>query len=413
MVCYYFPPLGGIGSLRALKFASYLPEFGWLPTVLTPRNGAYYRDETLSFPERQVVRTGSLELSRAGKRTLRLGGDDTASASVGGLTRAVRDLVRRWVYRPDAQIGWYPFAVAAGRRALQRERYDLVFSSSFPITAHLVARRLAREFGLPWVAEFRDVWTDAAEYDSAGRRRSDQRTERALLRDADSVVTVSPTWANLLRERGAARVEVITNGFDPEDFPDPPPPVGDTASHLGTYYPARQDLGTALRAVGEWRRTGALPNLRLRFIGSSVPAALRPILDECGLAEATEVTGFLPHRESLRAVSQSRLLLLAGPAPDAARDAVERGWIAAKVFEYLGSGRPILYVGDPGADVARLLAPLRGVAFARPGDVETAGRAAAELLQRAEAREPAEIEPFTRRSLTARLAGLFDEVAQT
>jgi glycosyltransferase involved in cell wall biosynthesis len=413
MVCYYFPPLGGIGSLRALKFASYLPELGWLPTVLTPRNGAYYRDETLSFPERQVVRTASLELSRAGKRTLGLGRDDTASASVGGVMRTARDLVRRWVYRPDAQIGWYPFAVAAGRKALRRERYDLVFSSSFPITAHLAARRLARDFALPWVGEFRDVWTDAAEYDSAARRRSDQRTERALLRDADAVVTVSPTWANLMRERGAARVEVITNGFDPTDFPDPLPPVGDTASHLGTYYPGRQDLGTALRALGEWRRTGALPNLRLRFIGSSVPATLRPILDECGLSGSTEVTGFLPYRESLRAVCQSRLLLLAGPAPEAAREAVERGWIAAKVFEYLGSGRPILYVGDPRADVARLLASLPGVAFARPGDVHNAVRAAAELLQRAEAREPTELESFTRRSLTARLAGLFDEVART
>ena len=193
MVCYYFPPLGGIGSVRALRFASLLPEFGWQPTVLAPSRGAYYRDPSLAFPEGQVVRTRSLELSRTGKRAFALGGDDTVPAPLGrGTARRLRAFARRWVYRPDAQVGWYPFAVTAGRALLRRKSFDVVFSSSFPITAHLIARRLARDFTLPWVAEFRDVWTDAAEYDSAARRRSDQRTERTLLRDADAVVTVSP-----------------------------------------------------------------------------------------------------------------------------------------------------------------------------------------------------------------------------
>jgi glycosyltransferase involved in cell wall biosynthesis len=409
MVCYYFPPLGGIGSLRALKFASYLPEFGWLPTVLAPRNGAYYLDETLSFPERQVVRTASLELSRAGKRTLGLGGHDTASASVGGVTRAARDLVRRWIYRPDAQIGWYPFALAAGRKVLRRERYDLVFSSSFPITAHLVARRLARDFSLPWVAEFRDPWTDRATYDSEARRRIDRRTEDGLLREAHAVVTVSPSWAERLR-RGARRVEVISNGFDPSDYTDGAAVPGTVATYLGTYYPDRQDLGTAMRALGQLRRLG-LSDLRVRFVGPPPPPVLQQVIEEAGLLPCLEVTGLVSHAEALRALSSSNLLLLAGPA--AAGDAadIERGTIAAKVFEYLGARRPILYVGDLDADIVRLLRPLGGVVFARPGDVETARRGVGELLASGRTPDTGQSPAFTRRALTRQLAALFDELA--
>lgn len=411
MVCYYFPPLGGIGSLRALKFASYLPEFGWLPTVLTPRNGAYYRDETLSFPERQVVRTPSLELSRAGKRTLGLGGDDTASASVGGVTRAARDLVRRWVYRPDAQIGWYPFAVAAGRGTLQRERYDLVFSSSFPITAHLAARRIAREFSLPWVAEFRDPWTDRVSYDSEARRRLDRRTEDGLLRDADAVVTVSPSWAERLRGRGTRRVEVISNGFDPADYTGGAAGPGTVVSYLGTYYPDRQDLGTAMRALGQLRRHG-LTDLRVRFVGPPPPPVLQQVIEEAGLHPCVEVTGVVSHGEALRALSSSSLLLLAGPAATGQAADIERGTIAAKVFEYLGARRPVLYVGDLDADVVRLLRPLGGVVFARPGDVETALRGVGDLLASGRTPDAGQLEALTRRAVTRRLAALFDEVAR-
>lgn len=223
MVSYYFPPLGGIGSLRALKFATYLPEFGWEPTVLAPRHGAYYRDPSLLFPEEKVARTGSLELSRLGKRALGAGGSDTQPAGVGPFLRRVRGLVRRFVYRPDAQVGWYPFAVAVGRRVLRERRFDAVFSSSFPITAHLVARRLHRDTGLPWVAEFRDPWTDVANPGDPLRRR-DQRLERALASEAAAVVVPSPAWGALFRGKGARVVEVITNGYDPADIPPCQPP---------------------------------------------------------------------------------------------------------------------------------------------------------------------------------------------
>jgi glycosyltransferase involved in cell wall biosynthesis len=409
MLCYYFPPLGGIGSLRALKFATYLPEYDWRPTVIAPRQGSYHRDESLTFPEPQVVRTASLEFSRMGKRTLRLGGGDTSPAEVGGLTRAARNVVRRWAYRPDAQIGWYPFAVAAGRARLERERHDVVFSSSFPITAHLAARRIARDFSLPWVAEFRDPWTDRVAYDSALRLRLDRRMEEGLLRDAAAVVTVSSSWAERLRGRGARRVEIISNGFDPVDYAGHVPAGETVASYLGTYYPDRQDLGTALYALGELRREGR--PVRVRFVGPPPPPVLQEVIAEAGLAPCMEITGVVSHGAALRALSTSSLLLLAGPVAAGSTGEIERGAIAAKVFEYLGAERPILYVGDLDTDVVRLLRPLGGVAFAPAGDVAAARRGAAELMASVCQRNPIRLRPFTRRALAGRLAALFDEVA--
>ena len=266
MVAYYFPPLGGIGSLRALKLATYLPESGWDVTVLAPRRGTYYRDPTLTFPEEKVVRTGSIELSRAGKTVLAPRTSDTEAARVGSLRRLVRDAARKWLYRPDPQIGWYPFAVRAGRRALREGRFDAVFSSSFPITAHLVGRRLHRDSGLPWVAEFRDPWTDVIA-DGEPRKAREVARERSIVVEATRVVTVSEAWAALFRGKGARDVGVVTNGYDAADLAPGRPPDGIVVTYLGSFYSDRQDLSAvwpALRRIGD---TSPSRRFRLRFVG--------------------------------------------------------------------------------------------------------------------------------------------------
>ena len=402
MVAYYFPPLGGIGSVRALKFASYLPEFGWDVQVLAPRQGAYFRDPGLAFPESKVTRSFSLEISRTGKRITGTGGDDTRPARVGQEMGRVRALVRRWIYRPDPQVGWYPFAVAAGRRLLRERRFDAIFSSSFPITAHLVARRLARDFGLPWVAEFRDPWTELTAYDSPFRRRLDQAMEGSLLGSAREIVTVSPRWRELYLARGAKRVSVVSNGFDPGDYPQLEPPSRLTVTYLGTFYPDRQDLATALRALGALRRRGALADLTLRFVGR-VPESLHRVLSEEALTAVVEGTGFVTHGEALAHLVSSSLLVLAGPALSRPDDPLG-GQIPAKVFEYLGARRPILLIGDPETDVARLLRDLPGTAVVEPGAVAVAEQAILALLAGPVPVDRGDLTPWTRRFLAGQLA---------
>jgi hypothetical protein len=401
MIQYFFPPLGGIASLRAQRFARYLPSFGWEPTVLTTYRGDYYHDEGLVYPEQRVVRTSSIELSRLARPGVRwLEAREGATARIQALRRAVR----RWIYKPDPQIGWYPFALAAGRSLLREGRWDALFSSSFPVTGHLVARRLRRESGLPWVADFRDLWSDWAIFGD-GRQRWEERVERSLLSEATAVVTVSPTYAEVLAARGARRAVVVTNGFDADAFPTPAR-VERTVAYLGSHYPGRQDLETAVRALGRVVASGKFPEVRLRFIGE-FPVGLRPAIEDASLASRTECTGFIPQGEALRELTCAAVLILAGPV--SCTTAALRGNIAAKTFEYLGARRPVVLVGHPDSDVAAMLRGLPHVRVVQPGDVDAAETALVSLLRTEAVPASHDLTRFTSRALTESLARLLDD----
>jgi glycosyltransferase involved in cell wall biosynthesis len=406
---YFFPPLGGIGSIRALKFARYLPSAGWEPTVVAPENGFFWRDPSLGTEGLSVVRTPSFEVSRLARRRL-MGHLETDQSPVQarGVLRNLQRFVRRQVYRPDAHLGWYPFALSAARGLVREKVFSAVLSSSFPLTAHLVGRRLRRDLGLPWVAEFRDPWTDLRSYDSARRKAWDQRLEASFLREADAVVTVSEGFAQALKERGARRVFVVTNGFDPEDYPDHQE-LENVVAYLGTYYPGRQDLDTALGAFSELISQGMAPGLRFRFVGEYGPE-LHAAVRRAGLQEHVDVTGFFPHRAALRVLGNARLLLLLGSQSGAPIDPVARGWIPAKAFEYLGARRPVLYVGDVQSEVADILRQAGAGEIVAPGDHSGAKAAAVRLLARPQACRGDGISIFTRRALAARLALVLDEV---
>jgi glycosyltransferase involved in cell wall biosynthesis len=403
MVCYYFPPLGGIGSIRAARFAEYLPASGWEACVLAPANGAYYRDESIVIDPGRVRRSYSLELSRAGKRLTAAGGGDTTAARGRSWRGILQTLARRFLYWPDAQIGWLPLAIPVGRALLRERRFDAILSSSFPVTSHLIARRLSLDFGLPWIAEFRDPWAEQIGVDAATTRKR-LPLERTLVRDASAVVTVSPSWERVFRERGARRAAVITNGFDPVDVSLADTPGECVLCHLGSFYPQMQDLRGAWAALAELRRAQPERRVKLRFVGEP-PLDIRRQVIAAGLGDAMVVTGFIPHQEALRCLGESTALLLGGPVgthPSLA------GWIPAKLFEYLGSHLPIVYVGNLDSDAAALLAEQPSCYCLAPGDVNGIGEALARVLDAP--RVTRQVERFTRRALAGKLAALLDEV---
>jgi hypothetical protein len=387
-----------------MKFAAYLPEFGWEASVVAPRNIPHPEDRTLCVgPVGRVIRTPNLVVRRGAKTGNGCAGVDAAGSFPG--LRVLRAVLLGSVLRPDAQVGWYPFAVAAARRALNAAQFDAVFSSSPPLTTHLVARRLHRDTGLPWVAEFRDVWTG---WGSAlpGRRHS-EAFERGIACEATAIVTASPTFSEIMTACGAQRVQTITNGFDPSDFGPAAAAQPTLVTYLGTYYPDCQDLETAFLALGALSRAGRLPGLRVRFVGG-VPAALVASAARAGIGDVLESTDFVPHRACLAALQESGLLLLAGPLPSP--HPARRGHIPGKVFEYLGAGRPILAVGSRDSDVIRLLTAFPNVRAAEPGDVIAAEDGIEHLLSGVPPPPASELEPFTRRELTGRLAEVLDDV---
>jgi glycosyltransferase involved in cell wall biosynthesis len=401
IVAYYFPPIGGIGSIRLARFAQHLHEFGWEAFVLAPRDTPHHSDEQLRYPEDHVVRSRSIELSRLGK-ALRRRSPTSGTASKEDNADGVRKQGLRLVF-PDAQIGWYPGAVLTGLGLLRRQRFDAVFSSSYPMTAHLVARTLTRRVRGPWVAEFRDPWSDSLPVNSPHRRRA-AHLERALARRATALVMPSPTWATHFGGVWGREVSVIPNGFDAQPN-SASPPARPTLTYLGTYYPGRQNLAPLWDAVARIRRDPVRPPPRIRFIGD-LPTEGREELSAAGLGDLVEETGIIPHEQAMQLFTRSSLLIASG---ESRANVIARGWIPAKLFEYLATSLPILYLGDPAGDAATMLARYPGCRVIAPDDRD--GLDGALQTELAGARYERDVSGLSRRVRAQTLAGVLDAAA--
>jgi len=378
MLSYYYPPLGGIGSQRSQKFARYLPQYGWHPVVVTPANGSYFVDRSLDDGASngvEVLRTGYVDISSLLKRSARSGTNgnsfhEKAGAKVlpvegGPVVGFLRRAVRTWVYIPDGQIGWYPYAIRAGKRAIEAQKLDVIYSSSFPVTAHLAARKLKQTTGKPWIADFRDLWTENhyAEYSSTLRKRIDQMIESGLLEDADVLVTVSDAWSDTLRRltNGRKRVEVIRNGFDASEFAEIEynRPAKWTITYVGTFYGAKQDPSPCLEALSRLIESGKVRRDEVQFKMVGEPDAyVRDLAAGLHLDDLVSFTGFVSHGESLAHQVNSSLLLLIIHG-----DQANPGLVPGKLYEYLGSGRSILGIVPHDFEAARIIRDSRaGVA---------------------------------------------------
>jgi glycosyltransferase involved in cell wall biosynthesis len=400
MVAYYFPPLGGIGSVRAASFARDLPDAGWTPVVLAPRDGAYHRDPSLQVSG-EVIRSSSVELSRFGKRMSFAGGDDVSPATVVGWRTWMQRLARRHLYFPDSKVGWVPDALWVGSRHLRKEPVDAVWSSSFPISAHVIARRLAKRAGVPWIAEFRDPWSDMLPPNESARAA---RLEQAFLRDASAVVTTSANWAELYRAKGARRCVVMTNGFD-QRTPAAPKGAGTRLALLGSMYPGLLDTATLWHGIARHRAATNEP------VSVSIVGVVSPeVQDEwgvAGIADICRATGFLPHHEAAAQLASASVAILSGPRDGDRRSA---GRLPAKVFEYLATDVPIVCVAHASSDVAKILDAVPGTFVVPPGDVAGCARAIGEAVRLGRVERERESRPFRRDVIARDLALLLDEL---
>jgi len=383
MISYYYPPLGGIGAQRSLKLARYLPRFGWRAIVVTPSVGSYALDPSLDEIG-EVIRTRSWELPRLLRSVAgRLGpgavpgaaAEPADSPQIEG-HRGLRKLVRTWLYIPDPCVGWLPFARRAAFAAAARA--DAVFSTSSPATAHLAARAVARRRSLPWIADYRDLWTDAHYpfYDSPLRLAIDRRLEGRVLADAQAVTTVSRPWRDTLArgQRDPERFRVIPNGFDPDDFAALSPPRRRPGApspehpfvllYAGLFYGRRQDPDPLFRALARLFEAGRLARdrVRVRIYGAADPYVVDRV-DRLGLGDVVQNLGFRPHAETLAAQREADALWLI-----VRDDPRSLGHVPGKLFEYIGAGRPILAQASERGEVARIVADSEAGVVVAPDD---------------------------------------------
>jgi glycosyltransferase involved in cell wall biosynthesis len=428
VVSYYFPPSGGPGVQRVLKFVRYLPASGYRPVVLTvPETAAFpLLDPSLAAeipPEATVVRSPIREFYRlyraaAGAVPSRGAENLVTTARPGeGLRERILHGLRAALFIPDGRVGWLPGGTRAGLRAIRAEGVEVILASGPPFTAHWIARRLADRTGLPLVLDFRDPWTRAPFYPRRPRlsRILDERLELSCLRRADAVLTVNRDIRDdlLVRHPGldAARFHVVPNGYDPADFagrtwaPGPDWTLTHTGTLPGNCFPAGF-TGALRRLLAEDPEAAA--RLRIRMIGRRSPEMERR-LSEPPLDRLVRFEGYLPHGESVRAIIESRLLLLfIEEGPRAA------GILTGKLFEYLGSGAPVLAL-VPEGEAAELVRRTRAGRVVDGTDEEAVLAALREAVAafcagRRPFGEPerALVEEYARPGLTARLAAILD-----
>jgi glycosyltransferase involved in cell wall biosynthesis len=337
VLAYYFPPVGGAGVQRSLKFVKYLASLGWDATVVSTRSRAYgTRDASLVAeipPTTRVTRTPALPLARY-------------LAIVLYRLRLMR--LRTYVLWPDGGLGWMPFAFVAAMRAARRDRPDVLFSTSSPYGGHLVALAVARLTGLPWVADFRDEW--AANPYLAGQPRAltrlSERAEGAITSRATRVVVAADYFKLAGLSPGDPRRIEIVNGVDETDVPEqtPAPPSGRfVLAHVGSIYQIR-DPTPALRALASLISRGAVDGGRVevRLVGNLwIPGFTPPP----GIDVTT--TGYVTHAHAIDAMATATALLLYVPSGDLAP--------SGKLFEYLASGRPLLCLASEENLASRLV----------------------------------------------------------
>ncbi len=367
IIAYYFPPSGGPGVQRVLKHVKYLPEFGWEPVVLTVREGEFpARDPSLLDeipPGTHVERTRILEpysLYRllTGRRTPIDIHVLTTSSPARSWTERLAQWIRATFFIPDARIGWLLTAVPAGKRLIRYFQVSALYSSSPPYTCSLIARQLKRWSSLPWVAGFRDPWTG---FLTTPQRwwlpaAIDRHLERSVLQEADRIECA---WEGIADDAIGKYPELprekfihIPNGFDPADYPPPPTQRNErfTITYTGSLY-GRRNPTVLLQGLEELLHRGVLTpaEVCLRIVGRCGEEVLETLRNS-PFATSVEFIPYVPHRESVRYVVSSDVLLL---VVDEAEDS--HAIVPGKVFEYLGAGKPILAIAPHGSAVDRLL----------------------------------------------------------
>jgi glycosyltransferase involved in cell wall biosynthesis len=371
MIINFFPPAGGGGVYRPLSFVKYLSRLSWDVTVVTPRPGEFWiSDPGLEeeIPENvRVVRTASLSGFRflSSLRGARRAGESRRSSGGFGALRRIGELF----LVPDTYVGWVPFAARAAAE-LCRGGFDVVYSTSPPDSSHLVARDVAHRFGIPWVADFRDPWINLylREPPTPLHRALHRRLERAVSR-ADLVLTTTAAHERMLTGRYPwCRVEQIPNGFDEEDFTREAgvsPPAGPfTLTHCGMLTLGRSAKPFLEGLAALRRRAPAVADaIRVVFIGARESVS-EEWARRLGLEGSVVFEDNLPHRECVERERRSHVLLLIKHDDDR-----YRGLVPGKLFEYIGSKRPILAV-VPDGEAAEIVRDLRRGETPRIGDAE-------------------------------------------
>ena len=426
IITYYWPPMGGSGVQRWLKFAKYLPAFGWEPIIYTPENPSFQlHDDSLLNDVRddQVVwrqpiwEPHQLFYRAKGKKNLaQVNQGDILDKKSQSLFEKLGLWVRGNLLIPDPRRFWIRPSTKYLTHRLSTERIDAIVTTGPPHSLHHIGRKLNQRTGIPWLADFRDPWTRwvflRSFRVSAGAMRLHRRQEKQILQSAQAVTTVSQALREDFEELGERPVHALTNGYDQEDFASAKasPPPRFLISYIGTldYLRDPRSFLQALRALCVERADFA-EQVRIRFVGYLSGVILRDIERDAVLADKLTIAHYVPHEEVLRLLQNSYVqLLLLSSGPET------RGILTGKFFEYLASGKRILALGGKGSEIDQILQSTQAGVLHDPRDAAGIKATLLRYYEDFKSGAPLQttgIEQYNRRNLTQSLAKILNSIA--
>lgn len=362
IICYYWPPAGGPGVQRWLKFATYLSEFGVEPTVFVPDNAHYpLMDEAFQaeIPKNiKVVRFPIKEPYRfakwfSKKKTKTISSGIISEKQPSFLERAML-FIRGNLFIPDARVGWVKPASRFLQKYVVEHEIDTIVTTGPPHSLHLIGLRLKMALKVRWVADFRDPWTTIHYHKSLRLTESSAKKHKALekevLTQADAIVVTSPGTKKEFSEITPTPITVITNGF--EHTSKAPRMLDERFSlvHVGSLLTNRNPT-LLWKVISELvqEQPDFASQCHIKLVGA-VSKDVISSLDAFGLTKYTEEGGYVTHEEALQLQKSAQVLLLVEMnRPET------KAIIPGKLFEYLAAGRPILALGPEGSDIKAII----------------------------------------------------------
>jgi glycosyltransferase involved in cell wall biosynthesis len=423
IVAYSFPPVGGAGVQRPVKFVKYLRRFGWEPVVLTVSNPSVpIQDVALlkDVPEGvKIYRARSLEPSYEAKQTF-----STTQTQGGGIKALIKKYISM-ILLPDIQVLWWPGFIAKIINVIRIERPDCLYVTAPPFSSFVPVVAVGKIFRIPVVLDYRDEWVfSRASWENSSKSRLafflDNFLERMVLSNCQAFTTATQSYVDsIIKHYGSGVIskgEVITNGYDADDFVYEPKnrviedPETITIVYTGTVWKATS-LDVFCSILGKYilQNPTMKQRIRVKVFGRVVGEEAR-YLESTSLKDVIECYGYIDHEKVMEEMLNADILLLTlSDLPGAEKI------IHGKAFEYMASGKHIFAL-IPDGEVKNLISEHYGnTTIVNPSDAETVYASFENLLKNIEElkkRKGKDVRGFLRENLTAKLASVFNRVSK-
>jgi glycosyltransferase involved in cell wall biosynthesis len=421
IITYYWPPSGGSGVQRWLKFAKYLPDAGWEPVIFTPENPDFDLQDTTLLKEipsqLEVIRFPIWEpyqLFAKVKGKSKTHPGRLLEQKEKGILEKIAIWMRANLLVPDPRVFWVKPSVKFLEDLIQTGQFQAIITTGPPHSLHLIGLKLKQKTGVFWLADFRDPWSEWEFLDSLPMaspvRKKHERLEQAVLQSADVVTTISPTFQRDLARIGNRAIDLLTNGYDPADIPVDFVPQKKKAGKLRLVYSGIIDsirnpipLLEALKAEFEEKSE----DVEMSFVGKVSDGLREFVNQDSWLIKRIHFPGYVSHQEVFGYYAQADVLVLILTDTKNAQ-----GNIPGKLFEYLATGVPVLALGDPKGDSASILEDAGSGSVISHVDIEGIRNRLREIFESDKAGvDLGNLEKYSRRNLSFQLSSFLEKKA--